>query len=55
MSKVIWHELIVIHERTNLSSELSSLQKLYAAKMPEHGDMNENIAQMIVLVDKLNQ
>lgn len=55
MSKVIWHELIVIHERTKLSSELSSLQKLYATKMPQDGDMNENIAQMLVLVDKINQ
>lgn len=55
MSKVIWDNLKVIHEWTNLSIERSLLQKLYATKMSEDGDMDGTIAQMLESVDKLNQ
>ncbi|GBN19276.1 Copia protein [Araneus ventricosus] len=52
-AKATWNKLKTIHERSNLSSKLFLLRKLYATKMSEDGNMNEHIAQMLELIDKL--
>ncbi|GBM97221.1 Retrovirus-related Pol polyprotein from transposon TNT 1-94 [Araneus ventricosus] len=52
-AKATWNKLKAIHERSNLSSKLFLLRKLYATKMSEDGNMNEHIAQMLELIDKL--
>lgn len=48
-----WQKLKSIHERSNLSSKLYLLRKLYSMKMPEHGNMISHITHMIDLVEKL--
>ncbi|GBN13868.1 hypothetical protein AVEN_129991-1 [Araneus ventricosus] len=52
-AKATWNKLKAIHERSNLSSKLFLLRKLYATKMSEDDNMNEHIAQMLELIDKL--
>ncbi|GBN42341.1 Retrovirus-related Pol polyprotein from transposon TNT 1-94 [Araneus ventricosus] len=52
-AKATWNKLKTIHERSNLSSKLFLLRKLYATKMSEDGNMNEHIAQTLELIDKL--
>ncbi|GBM35607.1 Retrovirus-related Pol polyprotein from transposon TNT 1-94 [Araneus ventricosus] len=52
-AKATWNKLKAIHERSNLSSKLFLLRKLYATKLSEDGNMNEHIAQMLELIDKL--
>ncbi|GBN12713.1 Retrovirus-related Pol polyprotein from transposon TNT 1-94 [Araneus ventricosus] len=52
-AKATWNNLKTIHERSNLSSKLFLLRKLYATKMSEDGNMNEHISQMLELIDKL--
>jgi hypothetical protein len=48
-----WQKLKSVHERSNLSSKLYLLRKLYSIKMPEHGDMIAHINHMMDLVEKL--
>lgn len=52
-AKDTWNKLKSIHERSNLSSKLFLLRKLYSAKMPEDGNMIHHINYMLELVDKL--
>ncbi|KFM70371.1 Retrovirus-related Pol polyprotein from transposon TNT 1-94, partial [Stegodyphus mimosarum] len=48
-----WQKLKSIHERSNLSSKLYLLRKLYSIKMAEHGDMIAHITHMMDLVERL--
>ncbi|GFU41618.1 copia protein [Nephila pilipes] len=51
--KATWNKLKSVHERSYLSSKLFLRRKIYATKMSENGNMNEHIAQMLGLIDKL--
>ena len=49
-----WETLRAKHERTNLSSKLYLLRKLYSTKLEERGNMQQHITKILELVDKLS-
>ena len=52
-AKATWDTLKRIHERSNLSSKLFLLRKLYGTKLNEGGDLNVHITKLLELIDKL--
>lgn len=52
-AKATWNKLKQVHKRSNLSSKLFLLRKLYSLKLEEHGNMQAHINKLLELVDKL--
>lgn len=52
-AKLIWQALKSVHQRSNLSSKLFLLRKLYSQKLNEGGDMHAHINTILTLKDKL--
>ncbi|XP_071037145.1 copia protein [Parasteatoda tepidariorum] len=52
-AKETWDTLKLIHERSNLSSKLFLLRKLYNTKLEERGNMITHITKILEIVNKL--
>lgn len=49
-----WNALKIIHEKTNLSSKLYLLRKLYSTKLAKGGNMVNHITKILEITDKLS-
>lgn len=53
-TRYTWNVLKTIHERTNLSSKLYPLRKLYSTTLAEGGNMVNHVTKILEIIDKLS-